>query len=155
MFSISKTLPHIPIHNISEKQFVSNGISFLLLVNQMASYLLRNSVLPFFCLYLEAPLVYALWPGVLCHIIRHDIFHLFLFSQMLQEINVKKPKKKAGFLARRNHLLIKKARSKHLTGQSSRMLAVKRSKVLLAMRKSLLGQISKLSAVDQGKFLEL
>ncbi|XP_042964012.1 uncharacterized protein LOC122298257 isoform X3 [Carya illinoinensis] len=66
------------------------------------------------------------------------------------EINVKKPKKKAGFLARRNHLLIKKARSKHLTGQSSRMLAVKRSKVLLAMRKSLLGQISKLSAVDQG-----
>ncbi|KAF5451551.1 hypothetical protein F2P56_026651 [Juglans regia] len=66
------------------------------------------------------------------------------------EFNVKKLKKKAGFLARRKHLFIEKARSKHLTGQSSRLLAVKRSKVLLCMRKSLLGQSSKLSAVDQG-----
>ncbi|KAL4621831.1 hypothetical protein ACB092_06G256800 [Castanea dentata] len=53
--------------------------------------------------------------------------------------------------AKRTHLLIKKARRKRLSGQSSRSLAVKRSKFLSAWRKRLPGQSSKLSAVDQGK----
>uniref|UniRef100_A0A7N2MCQ0 Uncharacterized protein n=1 Tax=Quercus lobata TaxID=97700 RepID=A0A7N2MCQ0_QUELO len=53
--------------------------------------------------------------------------------------------------ARRTHLLIKKARGKRLSGQSSRSLAIKRSEVLSAWRKRLPGQSSKLPVVDQGK----
>nr|XP_023881380.1 uncharacterized protein LOC111993782 [Quercus suber] len=51
----------------------------------------------------------------------------------------------------RTHLLIEKARRKRLSGQSSRSLAVKMSKVLSAWRKHLPGQSSKLSVVHQGK----
>lgn len=80
------------------------------------------------------------------------IFHFSFFTSVtVQKFKAKKILKNA----RRTHLLIKKARSKRLSGQSSRSLAVKRSKFLSAWRKRLPGQSSKLSAVDQGKVLKL
>ncbi|GMY09476.1 hypothetical protein FCV25MIE_04715 [Fagus crenata] len=68
-----------------------------------------------------------------------------------QTFKAKKLKKNTGSLARRAHLLIKKSRRKHLSSQSSRSSAVKRSKVLSGWRKCLSGHSSKLAAVDQGK----